>query len=921
MPAQDLALRLLISAKDGASGVLSALTGTFARLAAAAAAFFGARAAAAFFADMTTQAGELQRQLSILQQVTNALPADLAELRAAADAVGASGASVLGAVAAQIELGKAGQSTKEIIASLIPTLDLANAAQLGVSESAAIMTRTLAGFGLGAQHAAQVANTLVAGANASNTSVQGLAEALSYAGPMASAAGYGLDQMVAAIGAMANRGVDASRAGTALNSILSQLADPASTASAALGDMGISTRDLFEVLGELAQGGPAANRAILAFGMEAGPALRSLIAQGASGIEALRQQVAGTGDDAAKAAAAIQDNLPGALASLGSTWETIKTRLGEGLLGPVQREVKALTAQLTGWLASGQLEKLRADLVTVFESAAGAVRKFVGDFDLGALLKKAGDFAKDSAAIFDAYAAKLKTVGDVTSRVVGAMGVLWNGSAVVLNGIAQTYNGLAANVMGAYARLLEGGAKLGLADKKTAEDARKSADEYRKAWEDAGKRVDASYDATGAAAAAMVGFQTETEIAAAKAAAAAAEAGAKGSEAAKQQAAAISLTADQLDAMGEGYSQAADGAMSHTNAAAANATAQAQAAAAMAAATAALDAEAQAAARGEAATLQWNAATGQWVTAGQQQMTAALALTAAVSQGTTASAAAASAKEQEAKRAAELARVLAQEIEARRQLIAQQQAEQAILQGTTSLLERQTAARLAHLQNLQAEAVARGDQQEAQRLAKELTDAERAGAVALVAAKEAEAAAAAAVAKSLAEQAQAQGDVSQTTRQAIAAAEQAAAAKRLEADAAAEVVRHEKALKTAKEESTAATAADTAATGANAAARATAATTTAATTTATRSAAAAAGTDNRLNDAWVERRATQRTTMSPPAETAGVGGAGWGGRAAAAAGGAGSGSPAPIVINVSVQGQDSVRLAASARGARVGGSA
>jgi TP901 family phage tail tape measure protein len=56
-----------------------------------------------------------------------------------------------------------------------------------VAAAAELTTRSLSMFGLAAKDSAQVANTLVAAADATETSVSALGEALTQAGPQAAA--------------------------------------------------------------------------------------------------------------------------------------------------------------------------------------------------------------------------------------------------------------------------------------------------------------------------------------------------------------------------------------------------------------------------------------------------------------------------------------------------------------------------------------------------------------------------------------------------------------------------------------------------------------------------------------------------------------------------------------------------------------
>ncbi|MBV5275627.1 MAG: phage tail tape measure protein [Lamprocystis purpurea] len=274
----------------------------------------------------------------ILQAVSGATAAELANLKAQAEGAGAAGLadSAAEAAAGQVELARAGQSAKDVMASLPAVLATATAGEMDVAEAAGFVTQVLAAFNLAADQSGRVADVLAKGADDSKTSIRGIGEALSYVGPAALAFGYSLEETVSYIEALATKGIDASRAGTGLASIMSQIADPSTKAAGALEDAGIESKKLGEVLTALAKGGPMAEAAILAFGLEAGPALRSLIATGTAGIAELQASLRESGGYADQAAAAITNNFLGALKPLGGAIKDVRNRIGEGLLGPLE---------------------------------------------------------------------------------------------------------------------------------------------------------------------------------------------------------------------------------------------------------------------------------------------------------------------------------------------------------------------------------------------------------------------------------------------------------------------------------------------------------------------------------------------------------------------------------------------------------
>jgi TP901 family phage tail tape measure protein len=546
-PSNNLAIRLLIAAEDRASRVLQAVGGRVTQLGAAIAAYFTGRALANYFDSAVDSAGALQQQLSVLQQTSGASADEMLALKVAAEAVADSPLPYTAAQAAagQIELARAGQTAQEVIASLPPVLNLASAAQLEVSESAGYVTKNLGAFGLAAGEAARVADVLVAGANLSNTSVKGLADALSYAAPMAAAAGYSIEQTTTAIGVMANAGIEGSRAGTALNSILTQLQDPSSKASESLSAMGVTSRDLSLVLKELVGGTGKAEKAILAFGMEAGPALRTTLAGGGQGVDNLSDKIAGMSGEAARAAAAMQDNLFGAFEELGSLWESIKTKVGESLLGPLEREIRSVSASLRAWVQSGQLERFRASIVSAFEAAVAAAKQFVGSFDLAAVAQNLADFASRAGAALDGARAKIEAVGEASARVVAAVSGIWNGFRGTVELVGAAFATLAEMVLTAYASIVEGANKVGLAQDQTALKARAAAETAGQAWADYRAAAEQHYSAAGDAFARMVGAQ---------------ETGAQTMAANAQTAAqSIGITADELNALGASANFAAAG--------------------------------------------------------------------------------------------------------------------------------------------------------------------------------------------------------------------------------------------------------------------------------------------------------------------------------------------------------------------------
>lgn len=95
-----------------------------------------------------------------------------------------------------------------------------------------------------AANTTHVADVVQAAANASKLGMQDFGTAMQYAGAPAAALGISIEQLGAAMGIMANNGIEASTIGTSLRSTLSRLASPPKAAAEAMAQLGITTADL-----------------------------------------------------------------------------------------------------------------------------------------------------------------------------------------------------------------------------------------------------------------------------------------------------------------------------------------------------------------------------------------------------------------------------------------------------------------------------------------------------------------------------------------------------------------------------------------------------------------------------------------------------------------------------------------------------
>lgn len=119
-----------------------------------------------------------------------------------------------------------GLSAQQATKALSSVLQLAQANAIGLDEAAVILTNTLNMFNLSVNEAARVNDVLSSTAANTATNVSELYDALANAAPVASVLGFNIEEVNAALGALAQRGVKGADAGTQLRMAFVKLTDP-----------------------------------------------------------------------------------------------------------------------------------------------------------------------------------------------------------------------------------------------------------------------------------------------------------------------------------------------------------------------------------------------------------------------------------------------------------------------------------------------------------------------------------------------------------------------------------------------------------------------------------------------------------------------------------------------------------------------
>lgn len=181
----------------------------------------------AFGRQMIQVGSQFEDSMARVQAVSNATTEEFKMMQKEAQRLGETTRYTASEAANALEnLTRNGMSASDATKSLSSVLKLAQANAIGLAEAADILTNTMNMFGLSAKDTERINDVLSATSATTATNITLLYEALVNAAPAANVLGFSLEEVSAAIGALAQSGVKGANAGTALRMALTKMADP-----------------------------------------------------------------------------------------------------------------------------------------------------------------------------------------------------------------------------------------------------------------------------------------------------------------------------------------------------------------------------------------------------------------------------------------------------------------------------------------------------------------------------------------------------------------------------------------------------------------------------------------------------------------------------------------------------------------------
>ncbi len=400
---------------------------------------------------------EFERQMSAVQAISGATAEELAQLEDKARELGQTSVFSATEVGKAMEyMGMAGWKTEQMIAGIKGVLDLAAASGEDLAMASDIVTDVLTAFHMEAEETARMVDVMAQAAMNSNTNVEMMGETFKYAGTVAGAMGYTIEDMAIATGLMASSGIKASNAGTALRNIITRMAKPTKESAEAMEALGLSLeRDdgsmysLLEIMEQMRAGMAGMTETEKAYyaaelgGQRGMPGLLAIANSTDEQFRNLAEAIYNAEGAAQRMADIRLDNLAGDVEIFNDTLADAGIELSQELNGPLRSLIQRGTGFISG--AATQIPRVVNKIGTEFPTLQRKFRKFAkpvfsGIVGLGKWIAKHGkgiiSVIAGIGAALAAYKAasaivhivnaimSLGSLNPVTLGILGAAGVL-----------------------------------------------------------------------------------------------------------------------------------------------------------------------------------------------------------------------------------------------------------------------------------------------------------------------------------------------------------------------------------------------------------------------------------------------------------------------------------------------------------------
>ena len=297
------------------------------------------------------------RAMNTLRATFLGAPTDeLADLEQQAKDLGAATSkSATDAANAQVELARAGLSTKQVMEAIPDVLNLAIAGELEMAEAAGLVTSQLAAFKLETSETERVVDVLAKTAVSAKTTVAELGPAFRQVAPLATGLGISIEQTAAIIGTLRSGGLVPEQTGTAFKNILAVLQeDPTDNVREGFRRLNldfeevsamVAAGDIEGAFKRIGDAGLDTKTALQIFGREAAVGA-SILAGSATGVEDFIAELEAAGGTTDEMREILESGFPGSVDQFKSALEGLQLSLADSGLRALMKNALIVLREL-----------------------------------------------------------------------------------------------------------------------------------------------------------------------------------------------------------------------------------------------------------------------------------------------------------------------------------------------------------------------------------------------------------------------------------------------------------------------------------------------------------------------------------------------------------------------------------------------
>lgn len=372
---------------------------------------------------------DFDASMSKVKAVSGATGSDFDALRSKAREMGSTTKfSASEAADAMNYMAMAGWKTEDMLTGVEGIMNLAAASGEDLATTSDIVTDALTAFGESADQSGRLADIMAAASSNANTNVAMMGETFKKAAPVAGALGFSMEDTALVTGLMANAGIKASEAGTAMRRGMTNLVKPTKQMQDAMDKYGISVTNsdgsmksmreisisLREKLGDLSESEQVSAAAAI-FGQNAYAAWLAVINGSDEDFNKLANAIDNSSGVAKDMAETMQDNLSGQLTILKSQLQELAISFGDILVPKIRSAVEWVQKQVDKFNALDESTKETIVKFGLVAAAVGPVLVVVGKLvtGVGSLVSTIGSGVKAIGAFSKAHTALAAAAGPV----------------------------------------------------------------------------------------------------------------------------------------------------------------------------------------------------------------------------------------------------------------------------------------------------------------------------------------------------------------------------------------------------------------------------------------------------------------------------------------------------------------------------